>query len=1210
MPRDDETTTRFRVDISELKSQFQDAQRQIRLANSEFKAATSGMDKWTDSADGLTAKIKQLNDVMKAEKDKLQSLEKQYELAVEQQGANSRAAEDLQIKINNQKAAIGDAEKQIDRYNGMLTQMTTTSEEAADNQDQVRTAMSSLKDTISNQESELSRLKDEYANVVLEQGNSSEAAQDLAGQIDSLSSELQDNRDTLADAEDAADEFDNTLNDLGEDSGNASGGFTVMKGALADLVSNGIQMAIGALKDFVGESINTGKEFDSSMSNVAALSGATGDELQMLRDTAKEYGSTTMFSATQAADALGYMALAGWDANQSASALGGVLDLAAASNMDLADASDMVTDYMSAFSMQADESSYFADVLAYAQAHANTTAEGLGEAFKNCAANMNASGQDFETTTSLLSMMANQGLKGSEAGTALTAVMRDMTAKMGVYSKESSIAMAAQNGFVSSTGDLNDLLGKSAITIGDTIIPVSDATGAYRDMTDILFDVENAVGDMGDAERAAALSSVFTSDSIKGLNLILNAGVGEAANFEDNLRAASVTTNGFETAAKNAGLPLDEFKNRLEEAGVSNEDFTDALKDTRGDAELFADYMNEAAHSGYNVYDIMDDLGISLDDLQSAMDNSTGSAKEMADAMQDNLGGDLTSLGSQFEGVQIAMYEKFEPALRKGVDILSKLLNVVSFVIDHSSEFVTALTVMATAIGTYLAYTTAMKIMQDGWKSLTIVTQAQTIAQGALNAVMSLNPIGLVIAAIAGLVAAFVILWKKSEGFRNFWIGLWEEIQNTVSVYIEAIATFFSNLWDGIKSVWETVSTWFNDNVIQPVKEFFSGLTSAIGQFFSDAWNKIVSVWTAVSTWFSTNVIEPIKTFFAPLVEWFTALFTEIWNFIKSVFEVIAQLAEGCVKLIQAIWSVVSEWFNENVIKPLTTFFTILWNIISKAAKTTWDAIVKIWTIVSNWFNTNVIKPVKKFFTDLWNAISTAAKNTWSKIKDIWNAVSGWFDRTVISPVKKVFTGLWDGLKKGASDAWSGIKKVFSTVATFFKDIFTDAWTKVKDVFSTGGKIFDGIKDGIVDAFKTIVNGIIRGINKVVAVPFNAINKVLGKIRDVSIAGVEPFSGLISTIDVPEIPELAKGGVLKKGQVGFLEGDGDEAVVPLQKNTGWIDEVAKRVANHLDTNTSFGNTTENITNNYNFNQTNNSPKSLSRLEIYRQSKNLLAAKGV
>ena len=195
--------------------------------------------------------------------------------------------------------------------------------------------------------------------------------------------------------------------------------------------------------------------------------------------------------------------------------------------------------------------------------------------------------------------------------------------------------------------------------------------------------------------------------------------------------------------------------------------------------------------------------------------------------------------------------------------------------------------------------------------------------------------------------------------------------------------------------------------------------------------------------------------------------------------------------------------------------------------------------------------------------------------------------------------------RQSSKVTWEGIKTVFSVIVEWFGTKFTEAWTAVKAVFSTGGQIFDGIKEGITSAFKTVVNAIIRGINKVIAIPFNAINNTLDRIRNINIAGAEPFSGLISRFDVPKIPELREGGVLKKGQVGFLEGDGDEAVVPLEKNTRWIDEVADRISRNMGVTNQYNSSVEDKSVTNNFYQTNNSPKALSRLEIYRQSKNLL-----
>lgn len=143
---------------------------------------------------------------------------------------------------------------------------------------------------------------------------------------------------------------------------------------------------------------------------------------------------------------------------------------------------------------------------------------------------------------------------------------------------------------------------------------------------------------------------------------------------------------------------------------------------------------------------------------------------------------------------------------------------------------------------------------------------------------------------------------------------------------------------------------------------------------------------------------------------------------------------------------------------------------------------------------------------------------------------------------------MWNNLKNGASDAWTGIKNVFSHIADWFKDKFSQAWQAVKDVFSTGGEVFTGIVDGIEEAFKNTVNAIINGINHVIAIPFNAINDALDTIRNVSIAGIHPFDGLISRFDVPQIPQLAKGGIVNKATLAQIGEDGEEAVLPLEKN--------------------------------------------------------------
>lgn len=161
-----------------------------------------------------------------------------------------------------------------------------------------------------------------------------------------------------------------------------------------------------------------------------------------------------------------------------------------------------------------------------------------------------------------------------------------------------------------------------------------------------------------------------------------------------------------------------------------------------------------------------------------------------------------------------------------------------------------------------------------------------------------------------------------------------------------------------------------------------------------------------------------------------------------------------------------------------------------------------------------------------WDEVKETASKCWEGIKNAWNNAGQWFNNTIVNPIRNAFGSLWSGLKNGASGAWQGIKNVFGNVASWFGNIFSNAWNAVKNVFSTGGRIFDGIQQGIANTFRNIVNSLIRGINRVVSIPFNSINTALRMIRNATIAGFQPFSWLPS-VYVPQIPFLAQGGYVK-----------------------------------------------------------------------------------
>lgn len=265
----DESTTKFKVDISQLKKEFQEAQRYIKLVTSEFKASTAGMDNWASNADGLGAKIKQLNSILTAEESKLKSLQNQYALVAKEQGENSKGAQELMIKINNQKAAVEKVRSSIGYYSDKLNELGSESKEA-------ESAVDKLRNTISQQESDLESLKAKYSSLILEQGKGSKAARDTAKEIKNLSSDLQQNKATLASTEDAANKFDRSLDNVDESVEKVSGGFTVMKGALANLLADGIKAATGALEDFVLES-------GSAYSGFQAQTGASTEEMKKFK---------------------------------------------------------------------------------------------------------------------------------------------------------------------------------------------------------------------------------------------------------------------------------------------------------------------------------------------------------------------------------------------------------------------------------------------------------------------------------------------------------------------------------------------------------------------------------------------------------------------------------------------------------------------------------------------------------------------------------------------------------------------------------------------------------------------------------------------------------------------------------------------------------------------------------------------------------------
>lgn len=302
------------------------------------------------------------------------------------------------------------------------------------------------------------------------------------------------------------------------------------------LATAGIAKALDEIKDAYMDCINTAGDFEASMSNVEALSGASGDELESLSDKAKEMGATTKFTAGESADALSYMALAGWNTQSMLEGISPVLNLAAAANMDLAQASDIVTDYLTAFGLKASDTTHFVDVMAYAMAHSNTDVIQLGEAYKACASTATSLGYSVEETTAVLATMANAGVKGGEAGTALNAIFT----RLATNTKK---------------------CGDELATYG---VNIYDAQGNMQSLSSILTGIAGVWGDLTDQEQANLAKTIAGTNQYSKLQTIM-AGCSEAAaeggqSFSDYTAALNDCAG---SADKMAGTMLDNMNGRL-----------------------------------------------------------------------------------------------------------------------------------------------------------------------------------------------------------------------------------------------------------------------------------------------------------------------------------------------------------------------------------------------------------------------------------------------------------------------------------------------------------------------------------------------------------------------------------------------------------------------------------------------------------------------
>lgn len=783
--------------------------------------------------------------------------------------------------------------------------------------------------------------------------------------------------------------------------------------------------------------IKTSANFESAMSKVSAISGATGSDYDKLKKKAEEMGAKTKFSATESAEAFQYMAMAGWKTGDMLDGIEGIMSLAAADGLDLATTSDIVTDALTAFGLKASDSGHFADVLAKASSNANTNVSMLGESFKYVAPVAGALGYSAEDTAIALGLMANSGIKASQGGTALRTMMTNMvkpTDAAAAAMKEYGLSMTNSDGTMKTYGQVMDML-------------------------------REKLGGLDEATQAQVATTIFGKEAMSGALAIINASDKDYQSLTKAIYSADGAANQMaETMLNNLNGQITLLKSALEGLAIQF-------------GEILLPYLKKFVTFIQNLVQKLQNMTTAQKESivkWAAFAAAIGPALMIIGKITTGVGGFITTIGkipgaiSTVKGGITSLVTGFKnigegiKLARAGFPALASEASSLGAAIGGITAPIAA--VIAIIAVLVAAFVTLWKTNEDFRNKIIGIWNGITskFKEAGQKITEAINSLGFNFTSIVDVIKT---AW---EGLCNFlgpiFIGVFEGIATTIKGIIDIVTGVIQVICGIIKGFKDGDWTLFLDGL----KTLFTGFINFITAPFQGMIQTFISYLEMFGTTWS-NIWNSIK-------EFFSALWQGLVNIVSSAWEVIKNVVTTGIMLIGQIISA--------AVQIITLPFRFIWENCKEIITSAWEAIKTTVSTAITALKDNIIVPVmnaiKQIFTTVWNAIKTF-------ILSVWNAI------------KSNVTSAVNAIKSAVTTAWNGIKSVIQSVMNSIKSIVTSIWNSIKSIITNVMNAIKSVVSSIWNSIKSTVSHVINSVKSVISSGLNsaksAVSSILNSIK-------------------------------------------------------------------------------------------------------------------